>query len=79
MFKKRIGEDPHTNGKKTTGANGCPDIWELEDGDFAIIGLRSTSKLKKILPNTAGCGHDEEIVIIPRSLLINAKNDIPNE
>lgn len=77
MFKKRIGPDPHEDGKETPGANGCPDIWELDNGDFAIIGIRKTNELSNRLPATAGCGPDEEIVIIPRDLLVNAKKHIP--
>ncbi|RYZ87629.1 MAG: hypothetical protein EOP04_11250 [Proteobacteria bacterium] len=78
MFKKRIGPDPHKGGRETKSKNGCPDIWELENGDFAIIGISATSKLKDMLPPTAGCGDDESIVIIPRETLTRAKNDIPN-
>lgn len=79
MFKKRLGPDPHAGGDRTKNSDGCPDIWELEDGSFAIIGLRKTEELKKILPQTASCGYDEEIIIIPRTTLIKAKNDIPND
>ncbi|MCE8191003.1 hypothetical protein JFY64_02490 [Porphyromonas gingivalis] len=79
MFKKRIGPDPHVNGRLTSSANGCPDIWELEDGDFAVIGVRRTEELKNVLPLTASCGMDEEIVVIPRKTLVLAKKDIPND
>ncbi len=79
MFKKRIGPDPHSNGETTGGASGCPDIWELQDGSFAVIGNRKTRELSSLLPPTASCGCDEEIVIIPRKTLIRAKHDIPNE
>ncbi len=79
MFKKRLGPDPHANGTQTGGAKGCPDIWELEDGSFAVIGKRATCVLQSFLPSTASCGHDEEIVILPRGLLVGAKGDIPNE
>lgn len=79
MFKKRVGPDPHANGNMTGGAKGCPDIWEMEDGSFAIIGVRATNELQSLLPPTASCGYDEEIVILPRGFLIAAKKDIPNE
>ena len=78
MFKKRIGPDPHANGRQTSGAQGCPDIWELEDGSFAIIGAKA-SHLKSKLPKTASCGHDEDIIIVPRETLVWAKNDIPEK
>lgn len=76
MFLKRIGPDPHANGAKSVACDGCPDIWELENGDFAVIGIDITAAAKGMLPPTAGCGPDERIVRLPRSLLINAKSDI---
>lgn len=82
-FKKRIGQDPHTlpeaiaNGG-SAALEGCPDVWELDNGDFAVIGVRKTNELKSILPETAGCGPDEEIVLVPRYILTNAKRDIPD-
>jgi hypothetical protein len=81
MFKRRLGPDPHAHGGTTgsVGAKGCPDIWELTDGSFAIIGIRKTKELQSILPPTATCGQDEEIVIVPRGVLIGARDDIPNE
>lgn len=78
MFKKRIGLDPHRDGMMTAAVVGCPDIWELENGDFAIIGSASTQQLKPHLPADARCGPDEAIVVIPRALLLNAKSHIPD-
>jgi hypothetical protein len=78
MFKKRIGPDPHANNEPTGGAEGCPDIWELEDGSFMVIGAKATHTLKDILPTTASCGPDEDIIIIPRKTLLRAKSDIPD-
>jgi hypothetical protein len=77
MFLKRIGSDPHANGAKSAGGEGCPDIWELEGGDFAVIGIDITDTAKAKLPPTAGCGHDERIVQLPRNVLVNARADIP--
>jgi len=78
MFLKRLGSDPHANGAQSVACNGCPDIWELADGDFAIIGIDITAAASPILPPTAGCGPDERIVRLPRNLLVNAKRDIPD-
>ena len=78
MFLKRIGPDPHENGAQTVGGRCCPDIWELEGGDFAVIGIDITAAATPALPPTAGCGPDERIVRLPRNLLINAKRDIPD-
>lgn len=78
MFLKRIGSDPHINGAQTIGCRGCPDIWELDNGGFAVIGIDITDKVLGQLPPTAGCGPDERIVFIPRNLLVGAKTDIPD-
>ncbi len=56
MFAKRIGPDPHANGAKSVGGDGCPDIWELDNGDFAVIGIDITDVAIAKLPPTAGCG-----------------------
>jgi hypothetical protein len=77
-FRRRIGPDPHANGRKAVALNNCPDIFELESGDFAIIGIDIADSVKQKLPATAGCGPDERIVFIPRNLLIEAKQDIPD-
>jgi hypothetical protein len=60
------------------GCKDCPDIWELESGDFAIIGMDITIDAKATLPASAGCGPDERVILLPRKLLINAKRDIPD-
>ena len=78
MFLRRLGPDPHASGVKSAGCCGCPDIWELANGDFAIIGIDITAAAIAKLPPTAGCGPDERIVRLPRNLLINAKRDIPD-
>lgn len=57
--------------------NGCPDLWEMADGDFAVIGTDITA-LANELPPGAGCAPHERIVRIPRELLVKAKANIPN-
>jgi hypothetical protein len=78
MFLRRLGPDPHENGTKTYACNGCPDVWELAGGDFAIIGSDITAQAAGKLPPTASCGPDERIIRIPRRTLILAKQDIPD-
>lgn len=78
MFLKRLGPDPHANGAQTPALQGCPDIFELETGDFAIIGPDITATAAVHLPPSAGCGPDERIVRIPRKTLVLAKSDIPD-
>ncbi len=75
-FLRRIGPNPHENGGDTPSAQGCPDLWELDTGDIAIIGQRVTTDLVSHLPATASCGADEEIVVIPRIQLLKARDAI---
>lgn len=75
-FLRRLGPAPHANGRETPGCDGCPDLWELENGDIAVIGIRITTPAKAKLPATAGCGLDEEVVLIPRDIFLAARDDI---
>lgn len=59
-----------------TGRN-CPDILELESGDYAVIGKDITSEALPFLPAGSGCGFDERVVRIPRVVLVAARPDIP--
>jgi len=74
-FIKRIGPAPRQYCQNTVG---CPDIWELDNGDFAVIGTDITDAAAPKLPSTAGCGPDERIICIPRNLLVSAKRNIPD-
>jgi len=79
MFLRRIGPDPHEGGALTYALRGCPDIWMLESGDFAIIGSDITAFAADKLPSSASCGPDERIIKIPRRTLVLAKSDIPDK
>jgi len=78
MFMRRLGPDSHLDGAQSPGLKGCPDIFELDTGDFAIIGKDITSTAIGDLPPGASCGPDEKIVLIPRKTLVAAKADIPD-
>ena len=77
MIIRRLGPDPHANGAQTSSLQGCPDILELEDGDFAVIGVDITAIAAGKLAFGANCGPDERIIKIPRKTLVLAKADIP--
>lgn len=79
MFKRRLGPDPHAHGASTSALQGCPDVWELTNGDFAVIGRNITSEASTKLPVGVTCGPDERIVVIPRRTLMSAKPDIPED
>ena len=79
MFIRRLGPDPHENGADTPSLRGCPDILEMNNGDFAIIGRDITDDATAHLIEGASCGPDERIILIPRKTLVLAKADIPAE
>ena len=83
---RRIGPDPHVGSigpggplepkppPETPAARGCPDLWELDSGDVAIIGLDHTASLVSQL-DSASCGPDEQIVVVPRCIFDAAAQD----
>ena len=77
MFLRRLGPNPHANGAQTPFLEGCPDLFELVSGDFAVIGRDITGEAAPQLPADASCGRDERIVLVPRRTLILAREDIP--
>ena len=77
-FIRRIGPAPFASGSQCANSSACPDLWELDNGDFAIIGTDITTDAMAKLPPTAGCASHERIIRLPRHLLVNAKRDIPD-
>lgn len=73
---RRIGKTPAELGN-TTGVSGSPDILELDDGAFAVIGVDITEQVGDLGSVGARCAPDERVVRIPRNTLTAAKNDIP--
>jgi hypothetical protein len=51
----------------------CPDVFELSNGDFAIIG-EDHSDLE--LPADAGRSETERTVVVPRAVLMAALRDL---
>lgn len=77
-FMRRLGPSPGEL-DTTTNKTGSPDIWELEDGSFAVIGVDKTEELLGYLPSDAGVGPLERILVLPRVTLTAARSDIPVE
>lgn len=73
---RRIGDPPKLRGSHTSES--CPDVFELSDGSFAVIGTEATATLEPLLPADAACADYERIVVVSRETLIRAKRDIPN-
>ncbi|MEV6020264.1 hypothetical protein [Streptomyces sp. NPDC051997] len=72
---RRIGTSPRARG--SASGQSCPDIFELGDGDFAVIGRDATVELERHLPPDAARAADERIVVITRATLVQARDDIP--
>lgn len=58
--------------------NVCPDIWELSNGDVAVMGRDLTESYVGRLPEGVYLAEDERVVIIPRATIVAAKRDIPD-
>lgn len=74
---RRLGDPPKMRGSH--GAESCPDVFELSDGNFAVIGTEATAALEPLLPADAACADYERIVVVSRETLIRARNDIPDK
>lgn len=70
------GRDPGETG--SGGEGGCPDIWELDNGDVAVIGRDLTPTYAGRLPDGVSVGVGERLVVLPRGMMIAAKADIPD-
>ncbi|MHA6763265.1 hypothetical protein [Streptacidiphilus sp. PAMC 29251] len=76
FITRRIGASPRQRG--SLSGSSCPDIFELSDGRFAVIGTEMTDSLDGLLPADASRADYERIVVITRDTLIRAKADIPD-
>ncbi len=73
---RRIGTSPQQRG--SVSGQSCPDVFELSDGNFAVIGTDATAALEKELPHDASRAEYERIVVVSRETLVRAKADIPD-
>jgi len=76
-FVRRLGKSAEED-DKSKGETACPDIWELDNGDVAVIGRDLTDTYTGRLPQGVTVRSDERVVIIPGSMLRAAKPDIPD-
>jgi hypothetical protein len=76
-FARRLGKSAHEL-EITTGNASCPDMWELDNGDVAIIGTDLTEAYADRLPSGVSIDPGESLIVIPRSTIVTAKADIPD-
>ena len=74
---RRLGKSALELGQ-TGGRDGCPDIWQLDNGDIAVIGRDLTAAYASRLPEGVSVRRDERLVVIPGVTLAAAKPDIPD-
>ncbi|MFJ7905438.1 hypothetical protein [Kitasatospora sp. NPDC096204] len=75
-FEKRLGKSAEELGA-SDGRDECPDIWQLSNGDIAVIGRDLTENYRGHLPEGVTLGPDERLVVIPGRMLGAAEADIP--
>ncbi|ADI07591.1 MULTISPECIES: hypothetical protein [Streptomyces] len=76
-FERRLGKSAKEL-NATGGRDGCPDIWQLDNGDIAVIGRDLTETYAARLPDDVKIAADERLVILPGAMLSSAKPDIPD-
>jgi hypothetical protein len=76
-FRRRLGKSAHELGT-TSGNASCPELWELDNGDVAVIGTELTAAYAGRLPAGVSIDPGERLVVVPRSTIISIKADIPD-
>lgn len=74
---RRIGSTPQERGS-TTGAT-CPDVIEMDNGDFFVIGkiaYLKKSEWDRLKELGASIGSDELAVIVPRNVVVDAAREL---
>jgi hypothetical protein len=74
MFLRRLG---HNSNKHCEGGYYCPQVLELADGDFAVVGQDMTETAKPAMPPGPGVGPGERVVRVPRRVFLAIKSEIP--
>nr|WP_221382372.1 hypothetical protein [Actinoplanes polyasparticus] len=74
---RRVGLSPRARGSATEYT--CPDLFELADGNFAVVGTDRTEELMNQLPPDAGVATYERIVVITRETLMAAWKDLSEQ
>ncbi|MER7921014.1 MULTISPECIES: hypothetical protein [unclassified Streptomyces] len=77
LFIRRLGKSA-AELDNSKDEDECPDIWQLSNGDVAVIGRDLTDHYRSNLPGGVNLGPDERLVVIPGNMLSAAKADIPD-
>jgi hypothetical protein len=55
----------------------CPQVLEMPDGDFAVVGKIITDEAKQQIPAGLGIGPDEGVVKVPRRVMADVRSELP--
>lgn len=77
LFEQRLCDPPKESGNSGV-QDECPDLWRLDNGDFAVIGTDLTDSYASRLPDDVLLAAHERLVVIPGNVLISAKKEIPD-
>ena len=71
-FVKRVSLNP----QMSPGGSRCPEIWEVDTGDFVVIGEDITQRVKNTIPSNIILGEEERIILLPRKVLQSVESNI---
>lgn len=74
---RRIGTTPQERGSLSNAT--CPDMFELDDGSYSVMGTDRTEELRDMLPDDVVLAPGARIVVVTRKTLVHAKKDVPDE
>lgn len=72
---RRLGLTPQQRGSVSNIS--CPDVFELDDGRFAVIGT-ATEDAAALLPAGVEVPPGETMVVLDRATVVAARADIPD-
>lgn len=73
MFTRRLGESAL---QQCEYGHNCPQVLEMVDGDFAVVGLNIKQEAAPHLPPGPGIGPDEGMVKVPRRVIMGMIPDL---
>jgi len=74
---RRIGLPPRKRGSHCGST--CPDVFELTDGGFAVVGTEKTAEIQQAYPNMRKLRPREIVVVVTRETLACARPFIPDK
>jgi len=71
---RRLGRSANA---QCAGGFNCPQVLEMPDGDFAVVGIIITDDAKRNIPQGPGIGPGEGVVKVPRRVMADVRAELP--